>query len=182
MFFDIINENHQLFIGLIAGLIPTVITLYTQKKIRETERRNWLSRNREAFLVEWVDILVGQMLKSKTQPLTIRIFTWIFDCILYCLFLKANPLLVRLADIKSPLVTYGSARSIRLWNEFSSNKDNSDSSETIKSGEKFLRSIREDLGIEGHELQPGELLATLLSPEDRQQVLDDCKGERYGNL
>ena len=32
MFFDIINENHQLFIGLIAGLIPTVMTLYTQKK------------------------------------------------------------------------------------------------------------------------------------------------------
>ena len=182
MFFDLISENHQLFIGLTAGLIPTVITLYTQKKIRETERRNWLLRNREAFLIELVDILVGRMLKSKTQPLTIRIFTWIFDCILYCLFLKTNSLLVRFADIKSPLVTYGSARSIRLWNEISSNKDNSDSSRIIRSGEKFLRSIRKDLGIKDHKLQPGELWATLLLSKDRQQALDACKGERYDNL
>ena len=52
-----------------------------------------------------------------------------------------------------------------------------DFSKRIKAGERFLRAIRKELGHNDSSMSPGEVLATMLKPEDKQAALDACKGE-----
>lgn len=153
----------EVLLAFIAGASPSVILLYLQNRKEEKEHRNWLLRNKEAFLAEIADIFVSSLHDTKNSKEE-----------------KGKRVLQRIKHLQPALFVWGSPSILRAWNEIQERSTAGDSLEdATRKGERFFRTIRKELGHDDSSLKPGEVWATLLKPEDKQKALDACKGEVY---
>ncbi len=156
------NVDYQILLGVIVGLIPSGVLWHLQKKKDEKDHRDWLLRNREAYLLEIVDILISSasMKESSEEK-------------------KLKNMLDRLKNFNSAILVWGSPSMLRAWNEMQQVPVGVGIKQATRNGERFLRKIRKELGHDDSKLKPGEVWATLLIPKDKQGALDACRNEVY---
>ena len=155
------NVSHEILLGLFVGLTPSVILWYSQKNKEEKEHKNWLLRNKEAFLIDFMDIFIS-LSQDKTSNAK----------------QKEEIVLKRMHHIQLALLVWGSSAMFRAYEELLKATGEDFASKT-RSGERFFRIIRNELGHDDSALAPGAVWAHLLKSEDKQQALDACKGEIY---
>lgn len=153
----------EVLLAFIAGATPSVILLYLQNRKEEKEHHNWLLRNKEACLAEIVDIFISSLHDTKGREEE-----------------KAKRVIQRIKSLQPALFVWGSPSIICAWNEMQEKFSAGGSIENAtRTGERFFRAIRKELGHDDTSLKPGELWATLLKPGEKQKALDACKGEIY---
>ena len=155
------NVSHEILLGLFVGLTPSVILWYSQKNKEEKEHKNWLLRNKEAFLIDFMDIFIS-LSQDKTSNAK----------------QKEEIVLKRMHHIQLALLVWGSSAMFRAYEELLKATGEDFASKT-RSGERFFRIIRNELGHDDSALAPGAVWAHLLKSENKQQALDACKGEIY---
>ncbi|NCF49128.1 MAG: hypothetical protein GWP36_06395 [Bacteroidetes bacterium] len=77
------------------------------------------------------------------------------------------------------MLVWGSPNLIKQWEKMAISPDGGDSSDNIRQGKRFLRTVRKDLGHVDSDLKPGALWALLIKPEEKQEAYDACKGQTY---
>ncbi len=153
-------DNSQLLLGLIAGLIPSIITILMQRQNQERERQNWLLRNKDAFLIEIIEIFVSQTDPERKMT--------------------NKEMAKRIKNMRPAMIAHGSGDTLEAWAEMtSSSTENMSMEEITKRGERFFRAIRKDLGRDDSNTLPGAVSATLITEEEKQAIFDACKGEKY---
>ena len=156
------NISSDIWVGLMA-LLSSGVLVYLQKRKEEREHRNWLLRNKEAYLTDIVDLLISSIQDKESSEKV-----------------KQAKLLKRLKHLKPALMLWGSPSFIRAWDLMQQMPTGVDSETAIATGEKFFRAIRKELEHDDSSLKPGEISATiLLKHEDKQIALDACKNEVY---
>ena len=153
----------EVLLAFIAGAAPSIVLLYLQNRKEKKEHHKWLLRNKEACLAEIVDIFI--FLTDDQQSSDEQ---------------KNKILLQRIKRLRPALFVWGTPQVLRAWDELQEISSDDDSLENItRRGEKFFRTIRKALGHDDSSLNPGELWATLLKPEEKLIALDACKNEVY---
>lgn len=155
----LISSNANLAIGLIAGLMPSFITIWQYKQQVEREHKNWLMRNREACLVETIDIFISLVRENKEY--------------------SEKKLEQRVKRLLPALFAHASAPTLKAWEKMKEISPHTNQRDIIRKGERFFRAIRKDLGHDDSELRAGALYGTLLDADGKQQALKACKGETY---
>ncbi len=150
------GESSQLIIGVIVGLIPAIITIYLQRENQKREHQNWILRNKDAFLIEIIDIYTSLLGSNKKQDVE-----------------------KRLKNIQPAILAHGSGNTLKAWEELMSSTENVSLKEMARRGERFFRAIRKDLGRDDSKVRAGSIYATIVNLEERQAILDACKGEKY---
>lgn len=158
----VFSTNADLAIGLVIGLVPTFITLYQRKKEREEDYKNWLMQNKEAYAIEMIDTLISQLSDSDNQ--------------------SGEKLLRRINRLLPSLLVWGSPNVMRLWEDLQNSPSDRDTSEIIRRGERFLRTIRKSLRHDDSSLPPGAIWSLLIKADDKDQVYKACEGETYDDL
>ena len=161
LFWFFSNVSHEILLGLFVGLTPSVILWYSQKNKEEKEHKNWLLRNKEAFLIDFMDIFISSC-QDKTSNAK----------------QKEETALKRMHHIQLALLVWGSSAMFRAYDEFLK-VTGEDLAGKTRTGERFFRIIRNELGHDDSTLAPGAVWGHILKPEDKQQALDICKGEIY---
>ena len=156
----VFSTNEDLAIGLIVGLIPSLITLYQRKKEREEDYKNWLMQNKEACYIELATILMSTF-ASET---------------------KRQRLITKFNRLKPALVVWGSPSILLEYERMQNLHGKVSRDESIKFGERIFRALRKNLGHDDQNLKSGLLWATLILPEIKDQVYEACKGETYDDL
>lgn len=155
--------SHEILFGVLVGLVPSGILFYQERQKAKMEYRNWLLRNKEACLIELVDTFISGLYDKKSSEEK-----------------KAEKIMKKLQMIQSSLLIWGSPSLIGAWNELQTSIGTSKSDEeTMRHSEKFFRVIRKELDHDDSDLAPGEIWATILKSDEKQKVLDACKGEIY---
>ena len=152
----------EVLLAFIAGASPTVVLVYLQNRKENKEHRNWLLRNKKACLAEIVDIFMSLLQDKESNEKR-----------------KSAKLFQRIQYLQPALLVWGSPSTLRAWNEMQEISSDGDSENAIRRAEKFFRVIRKELGHSDSSLKPGEVLATILKPEEKKKALDVCKGEVY---
>lgn len=157
------DQGLDLLIGLVIGLVPTFITFYQRKKERDEDYRNWLMQNKDACAIELVNsFLTLAFEKSNLTEKRQHQFT-----------------VTRIKQLMPAMITWASPQLINQWERTASGSHLGDEGETIKQGERLLRTVRKDLGHDDSKLKPGTLWAMLIKPDEKKKVYDACKGENY---
>ena len=163
LFWFFSNVSHEILIGMFAGLMPSGILWHLQIRKEEKEERDWLLRNKEAFLAEIVDTLTSALHDKKNSEEK-----------------KGEIMLKRLERLQPALLIWGKPYVFYAWNDMQKNSHSTESMESkIKNGERLMRAIRKQLKHDDTSLKPGMVWATLLNTGDKQIALDACKGEVY---
>ena len=162
--------NQQLVIGLIAGLIPSAITVYMNNKNQKSEHRNWVMRNKEAFAIELIDTIISQTNSDRQQ--------------------STDEFSKQARLIRNALMVHGKHGTLSAWQELSSwgenqngeeeenqngeEEENQDEKERLAEAmvrmEKFIRAFRKDLGHDDEDIPLGEILATTLDKKGRDTL------------
>ncbi len=156
LFWYLLSNNFNLFAGLMAGLTPSMITIYLQRENQKREHQNWILRNKDAFLIEIIDIYTSLLGPNKKQDVE-----------------------KRLRNIQPALLAHGSGGTLKAWEEMASLTKGESPDAIIRRGERFFRALRKDLGRDDSKVRAGAVWAIILKPEDRQKAFDACKGEKY---
>ncbi len=159
LFWYLLSNNFNLFAGLMAGLTPSMITIYLQRENQEQEHRNWLLRDKNAFLVDIMDIFTS--ISNSDRKMT------------------QKKLLERIKSIQPALLAHASSKVLKAWDDVKNVEKYGDVERGIRNGERFFRVIRKDLGHDDSDLLPGAIMATIIIAEDKQEAFDACKGEKY---
>ena len=156
------TSKQDLFIGLLAGLVPTAVTIWQYRKQTKREHEQWLLRNRDAFMIEIINIFVSMLdRKDKTDSEQ-----------------EQKELLERIRALRPALLAHAPASTLRAYTAL----QDLSGKNTMREGERFFRAIRKDLGHDDSKLKPGEVWGTLLDKEGREEILRSCRGERYDDL
>ncbi|MDD9868773.1 MAG: hypothetical protein OXU50_02600 [Gammaproteobacteria bacterium] len=164
LFWFFSSVPHEILVGIFVGLVPSGILWHLQIRKEKREHRNWLLRNKEAYLTELVDILISSLHDEKGSEEE-----------------KVLKIRNKLKHFLPALLVWGTPPMLRAWNDLQNSRAKGGESEEdfIKGGERFFRTIRKELGHDDSALKPGELWATLIRSEEKQKVLDACKDEVY---
>lgn len=149
--------TRETLIALIAGALPSLIFWRTQIRKERQDHRNWVLRNKEAFLIEFIDSL-SQRLNNTDKSAT----------------KQEKELLKTLDYLRPALIAWGSPSIIEAWNNLGRIKE-SNSTEGIKQGEKLLRTIRKELGHDDSNLEKGEVMAFFIKGDEKDSVIKACK-------
>ena len=149
--------TRETLIALIAGALPSIIFWRTQIRRERQDHRNWVLRNKEAFLIEFVDSLSNRLNNNNKSQAK-----------------QEKELLKTLEYLRPALIAWGSPSMIKAWNNMG-NRESSNSTEGIKQGEKLLRIIREDLGHDDSDLEKGQVMAIFIKPDEKDSVIEACK-------
>lgn len=152
--------DHNLLLGLIIGLVPSIITWILQKQRIAHEHQRWLLSDKKAYFVEIVHILSSMLAAGRKKK-----------------SMSTEDLVEKFESLRPGLITWGSPSIIRSWRELQ--KPSDDLSEMYRKMERFLRVIRKEAGCDDSELKPGEVTSIFLKERDKQTVLDACKKEIY---
>lgn len=156
-----LKVDHGFLGGVIAGLVPSFITLFIQKQTIEHDHQKWLLSDKKAYIIETMHILSSMLAgRRRNKPENME------------------KLVRKFESLRPALITWGSASMIRAWEELQK-VSSDDPNETHRRMERFLRAIRKEAGCHDSKLKPGEVTCIFLREEDKQMVLDACKDETY---
>ena len=152
----------EVLLAFIAGLTPTVVLLYLQNRKEKRDHHNWLLRSKEACFVEIFNIFISlaHAAEEDTEE-------------------RNKKLRARLMPLQTAILAWGSPSFLLAWTEMQKLSADDSMENTIRKGERFYRAIRKELGHDDSSLAPGQVWGVLLTPDDRQEALDVCKGEVY---
>lgn len=150
------NVPYQSLFAYLTGLTPTFFLMYSENKRAERERKNWLMRDKDAYLIEFMDSFIHLVQKKGHADIE-----------------------AKLRDIQPAVLAWGSPTMLKEWSKLSEASDPQDESSSNKKLERLLRAVRYDLGCDDSSLEPGEVLATIMKSGEKEKVLADCKGEIY---
>lgn len=154
------DENKELLIGLIIGMVPSFILLYTQNRKEERERQNWYLERREPIFDDLVSGFTNMMLASKHadgSPEKAQAEKKFLDAVLAA---------------KSKLILWAPAyvlRAVEDMEAMSLAKDRSPL-EVVKYIDKLFRAIRKALELDDPSLEDGELIGVLMTPDAREEL------------
>lgn len=149
----------ETLLAFFAGSLPSLIYWSAQKRKERRERENWILRDKYAYLIELVS-MYDSFIQSKGSDEA-----------------KQRQLLKRFKSFRPALLIWGSPSVIKMWNELPN--ISSDSTEGIRQAEKLFRTIRKELDHDDSQLPPGEIVATLIIPEEKERVREACQDEEY---
>lgn len=165
IWFNILSVN--LLIGVVVGLVPSMIAINQKKKDREEDYSKWLMQNKEACAIELVNTFITAIYTDKELSNQ----------------KKQDRMLERLNRVIPALVIWASPSLIRQWEELTTAPQGDDVANVTRRGERFIRTVRKDLGNKNdYRLAPGTFWATLVKSDDKQKAYDACKGEKYDSL
>lgn len=95
---------------------------------------------------------------------------------------QQDTLLKKIKRTVPAMLVWASPNLVLQWEEMAALKEGEESGSVMRRGERFLRTVRHDLGHDDSGLKPGALWAMLIKPEEKQQVYDACEGEDYSKL
>lgn len=147
----------EAFLAYVAGLSPAIAVVYWQIRREKTERSNWLLRNEEAYLSEFVDLFFTVVHSKEAGK-----------------FVQSNKFEKRIQALQPALLMWASPGVLIEWNEFQRASMNTVSSEdAIRNSEKFFRSLRKELGHDDTRLPQGLIMASFL--KDKEAALNAFK-------
>ena len=168
------TSGQELLLGLLVGLVPTLITVWQYKQQTKLEHKQWLLRDSNACLLETIDIFVSLLQQGQKKTNSKR---------------QERKLLERFKNLRLALFAHASASTLKAWDTLMVEMVKGSLAPTliredqiIREGERFFRTIRRDLGHNDSDLQPGELWGALFDEEGKQKALAACKGEDYSDL
>lgn len=157
------NEGLDIFVGVIVGLLPSIILVYQRKKEREEDYKNWLLQNREGCAIELVDILISTSINSNVSTEQ----------------LEQDVTLKKIKRLMPSLLVWGSPKLLNLWESMQTPPAGEAAEDVARRFERFIRVIRQGLGHDDSQLAPGAILASIVKPDERDQIFKACKGEVY---
>lgn len=157
------NEGLDIFVGVIVGLLPSIILVYQRKKEREEDYKNWLLQNRGGCAIELVDILISTSFNSNGSTEKSEQYV----------------ILKRVKRLMPSLLVWGSPKLLKQWEGMQTPPAGEAAEEVARRGERFIRVIRQSLGHDDSQLAPGALLASIVKPDEKDQIYKACQGERY---
>ena len=177
LIYFLFTSNPNLLLGLVLGLTPTAVTIWQYKQQTKLEHKQWLLRDRDACLIETIDVFVSLLQEQKKTNSKQQV----------------DKFLERFKDLRIAVFTHGSASTLKAWDVLMvemvkqsqaaiSQVATISENETLRAGERFFRTIRRDLGHDDSDLQPGELWGTLFDEELKKKALKACKDEDYSYL
>ena len=137
----------------LAGLVLAAVVTNAYAKAREVHARHFPEKT-EAYgkIMDLIFSIIGNI-KSKNKH-------------------SDSDLKKLMLDFKKSMMIWGSAETIRLWNEIETvtNTEGQNPETTMAVMEQLLRAIRKDLGQDDQSLQFGELLKLIIVPEEKDKM------------
>ena len=154
----LLEEGKHWQVIAIVAVASLGFTILTYREDKERAHKEWLLRNKEAFLIELIDIM-GLCFSEKH-------------------FYNIAPMQKRLELLQSALITHGSKDFLEAWDDCQ-NMSEGDLSEMLGQAEAFLRAIRKELGHDDSEIPPGHVLKIMVKPDQREKLLKYFKDVKY---
>ena len=147
-----------------GGILSLLVLLHNQSRKETSKRRDWLLKDKQAYLCEMADLFftVFHKLQSGQKYLS-------------------REMTKKFRPIQPAFLVWASPKFIRAWNDFRSaaSKNQITSQSAIKITERLFRAIREECGHNDSSLKPGEVLAFFMAIEEKENVLRTCRKEKY---
>ena len=149
-------EANQLLIGMFAGLVPSIITIMIHINNQKKEHKNWLLRNKNAFLIEIIDMVT-------TAPHSNG----------------AIDMVKQIKLIQPALIAHGSKDLLKAWEDMQKMSEETDMSKMLVRSEKFLRALRKELGHDDSAMPPGYIFTAITKPDGKEEILKHFRGAKH---
>ena len=147
---------NQLLIGLLVAVASLSFAIWKYRDDKKKEHQNWLLRNKDAFLIEIINIVI-MAAHSK----------------------GAIDMEKHIKLIQPALIAHGSKDLLEAWEDMQKISEEPNISKNMVSCEKFLRALRKDLGHKDSAIPPGHILKVMIKPDDQKMLLEAFKGVKY---
>ena len=158
LFWSFSAENDWSFLAFV-GVASLIFTIWKHRDDKKKEYRNWLLRNKEALLIEMVDILIGTIHLEEQER-------------------SDDDLLERMKLLQPAVIAHGSKDFLKAW-ENHRNIPEGDLFESFRQTERLLRAIRKELGRDDLGVPPGHILMSIIETDDREELLRIFKDVKY---
>ncbi len=155
-------EDVRLFLGIIIAFMSLAYKIISDRIKKREEHQEWLLRNKNAILIEIVDLLTSGLGSTKN--------------------IGRRELDRRLKNINPALIAHGSNELLKTFGAFRKSKGQQNTDEIIKTGERLLRIIRAELGLDDSKMLPGGVLSSILGESGKQFAFEICKDEKYSDI
>ena len=161
-----VYANHWRILAFVAlaTLIFTIVTYRIDKKNerddKNREHKEWILRNKEAFLIEIIDIII-EASNDETDDDEV-----------------SDDMVKRVKLLHPAFFAHGKKDFLDAWYNFQiAPKD--DSSKTFIESERLLRAIRKELGHDDSKIPPGHILMSIIKIGEREELLEHFKDVKY---
>ena len=149
-------EANQLLIGLFAGLLPSIITIIIHINNQKKEHKNWILRNRDAFLIQIIDMVITASHGEDVVDMKKHV-----------------------KSIQPALIAYGSKDLLEAWKDMLKMSEETDMSKMLVRSEKFLRALRKELGHDDSAMPPGYIFTAITKPDGKEEILKHFRGAKH---
>ena len=150
-----VYANHWRILAFVA-LATLIFTIVTYRIDKKREDREWILRNREAFLIEIMVMIFSTMRGGSVVDI-----------------------IKQVKLIQPALIAHGSKDMLEAWDNIQNTLEETDSSKRMVEYERFLRAIRKELGRDDSEIPPGHILKVIIHADERGALLKDFEGVKY---